>query len=306
MGIFLEISSMLNTFLRHLVRAQGLNLSMIWLLWLLQKIIILTIARASLWKAIWDLIFMEVDTIKICRNTELLKWSYTYQASKVIFFFSHFQCELHHKASFWQVYRSEAQSQDHSFFSCAGSGRANRGTQIPWVDGLGCLLKSWKSLWRTCEHGSPGCMSDSLGTAGGDVMAVQTSGINHLRGSHVLIPPGPTECLSSVAGPTLGMHLRSAQLSYEAKQMPSPKVTQRALPTAILSHSFWISVLCHDFPPFLSYLWGYTLFCHILQRCRDFPLCLTTTECWLNCVRKFSVSKGLCDVHPWAVRLSIS
>lgn len=205
------------------------------------------------------------------------------------------------------TYRSEIQSQVYSFLSCAGSGRANWGTQVPWVDGLGCLLKSWKSLWRTCEHGSPGCTSGSLDTAGGDVMAAQTTGINPPKrfpcADSQATPPGP-RYLSSVAGPTLGVHLHFVQLAWLVQ--PSLKVTQRTLSTAILSHSFWNLVLCRDLPLFLSYPRGYTLFCHVLQRCRDFPICLTTTECWLNSVRNFSVSKGLCNVHPWVVLLSIS
>lgn len=123
------------------------------------------------------------------------------------------------------TYRSEAQSQEHGFFSCAGSGRANWGTQVPWVDGLGCLFKSWKSLWRTGEHASPGSTLGGLGAAAGDVMAVQTAGINPPKrfpcaDSQASTPGGPTEYLSSVAGPTLWVHLHLLCLGYQANLMP--------------------------------------------------------------------------------------
>lgn len=68
-----------------------------------------------------------------------------------------------------------------------------------------CLPKSPKSLWRSCEHRSPGCTLGTLGTASDDVVAVQSAGEaekNHLGGYHVLISRLPLLPLLGV--PRLG------------------------------------------------------------------------------------------------------
>lgn len=81
----------------------------------------------------------------------------------------------------------------------------------------------------------------------GDIVEVQIAGITPPErfscADFQAAPPGPIEYLSSVVGPTRGEYLNSVQLGYQANQMPSPKGTQRTLPTGILRQILTIGLV---------------------------------------------------------------